>query len=61
MLFLIILDEIFYGYDRFVKSKQIVNRDCNAEDKIKILYYGGGLHNKDLISRLVHNSKSINE
>ena len=54
-------DEIFFGYERFVRSNKLITKDSSDEDKIKVLYYGGGIQNKELISHLVKNSGVANE
>lgn len=54
-------DEIFFGYDRFVRSNELITKNSSDEDKIKILYYGGGMHSKELISKLVNNSYVADE
>ncbi len=54
-------DEIFFGYERFVRSNKLITEESSDEDKIKVLYYGGGIQNKELISHLVKNSGVANE
>ena len=54
-------DEIFFGYERFVRSNKLITKESSDEDKIKVLYYGGGIQNKELISQLVNSSEVANE
>lgn len=60
-------DEIFYGYDKFVRSHNEFNKlqnnleDISIDKKIGLLYYGGGLHSLHTVNELTNYNNISNE
>jgi len=47
-------DEILFGYDRFLRTKDIISRSKDKEFIAKHLYFGGGIKNIDIINELTY-------
>jgi asparagine synthase (glutamine-hydrolysing) len=47
-------DEILYGYDRFVRTSRILANGGDRRSKIENAYYGGGIHNVDVVKELTN-------
>ena len=45
-------DEIFFGYDRFLRTSEFLVEEVEREQKLRHLYFGGGLHSMDVIQKL---------
>ena len=58
-------DEIFYGYDKFVRTNkrlnQLKNNNISIDKKIGLLYYGGGLHSLSTVNELTNRKDIANE
>lgn len=48
-------DEILFGYDRFFNTHKLLSKCKNNYEKIKNIYFGSGIINKDIIKKITHN------
>jgi len=53
-------DELLYGYDRFFRTKGLINSN-NKKDIIRNMYFGGGIGNEHLVKKLIVNKLSHKE
>jgi asparagine synthase (glutamine-hydrolysing) len=49
-------DELLFGYNRFVNTFNKIRNMPLTEDKLKLLYFGGGMHSVPVIENLTNNS-----
>ncbi len=45
-------DEIFMGYDRFLRTAKELDLACDRHQELSILYFGGGQHSVDVVDSL---------
>ena len=45
-------DEIFFGYDRFLRTSAFLVDEADRQKKLRHLYFGGGLHSIDVVKEL---------
>ena len=46
-------DEIFFGYERFVRTSNQYDENYSVDKKIGNIYYGGGVNTVSIINQLV--------
>ena len=49
-------DELFYGYERFLRTYNKLGMSPSKKEKLESIYFGGGIHNVPIIKNLVSNS-----
>ncbi|MDA1024257.1 MAG: asparagine synthase (glutamine-hydrolyzing) [Proteobacteria bacterium] len=45
-------DEILYGYDRFARTSALLEAEPDRQERLRNLYFGGGMDNADVVRRL---------
>jgi len=54
-------DEIFFGYDRFVRTYQFLSKNRSKNSFIKEMYFGGGQHSIDCVKKICSSQKQEKE